>query len=123
LDLGGQRERGAALAPFEQVGVAAVSNDHVGECVREDGDRGDHLAVGIPRERDLEHADGVAAVGDRHRQLRTFHELAHVDLLGAQHVFVHRARQRHGLGLLAALHPRAGIATHRRAEADQGRGR
>ena len=68
----------------------------------------------------LDHADGVAAIGDRHRQLRAVGELVHVDLLGAQHAVVHRARQRHGLGLLGALPPRVGSPGRRCAEADEG---
>ena len=48
------------------------------------------------------------------------HELAHVDLLGAQHVFVHRARQWQGLGLLGALPARVSNPGGRCAEADEG---
>jgi hypothetical protein len=43
-----------------------------------------------------------------------------VDLLGAQHVFVHRARRRQGLGLLGALPSRAGTPTRWCVEANQG---
>jgi hypothetical protein len=76
--------------------------------------------VGVPGQDQFDHADGIAAVGDRRRQLCTRGELAHVDLLGAQHAFVDRARERQGLGLLRALLSRAGAPMQWCPEADQG---
>jgi hypothetical protein len=100
--------------------VAAVGDEHVGKRVSGGGDVGKGLFVGMRGQGQLDHADGVAAVGHRHRQVRAVRELLHVDLLGAQHAVVHRTRQRHGLGLLGALPARVGNPEGRGTEADEG---
>jgi hypothetical protein len=53
------------LAPFEEVGVAAVGDDDV--CERAGGERdvSERLLVGRVRQSQLEHPDGFAAVGRR----------------------------------------------------------
>jgi hypothetical protein len=100
--------------------MAAVGDEDVGEGVGSGGHSGDRLFVGMPRQGQLDHTDGVAATGHRHRQVHAVLERAHVDSLGAQHAFVHGARQRQGLALLVAMAARAGLTGCRRAEADQG---
>ena len=71
LHLGGQRHRLPAAHPLVVVGVGAVADEQLGEQVRELGQRGP-LLVGQRRgavvEDDLEHAQALQAVEQRHPQ-------------------------------------------------------
>ena len=70
LDLGGQRQRHGALAPLEEIGVAAVGDHHVRQLVRRELDVLERGRVRFERQDQLEHADRVAAAGDRRDDAR-----------------------------------------------------
>jgi hypothetical protein len=64
-DLGRQRQRDRAAAPLEEVGVAAVGDDDVGQGVGRQPDGGAGLLVGFVGQAQLQHADGLAPARDR----------------------------------------------------------
>ena len=70
LDLGGQRQGHRALAPLEEVGEAAVGDDHIGQDMRGERDLGQQLLVGPLPEEQLQHADGLPPVGHRREHAR-----------------------------------------------------
>ena len=120
LDLRGQRERGGSLTPLEQVGVPAVRNDDIGQRVRGCRYISDGLVIGALGEDQLKHTDGVPTIGHRHRQLGAAVDLLDVDLLGSQHLLVHRVRELQGLEVPAALPACRVLARLRPAEPDDG---
>ena len=82
LDLGGERERHRALAPLEQVGVPAVGDDDVRERVAGLRDRRRSSASsGGAGSAELEHADRLAAAGDRRVEPRAVVVLDDLDAL------------------------------------------
>ena len=113
LDLGGQRERRAALAPLEQVGEAPVDDHHVPERMRGRGDVVDGVRVRDRGQQHLQHPDDIAPV--RHRSQHPG-ELAcrqHLQPLRAHHLLVGRTGQRHRLGGVPALGTTALPGRHR----------
>ncbi|CAM5370876.1 hypothetical protein SDIAM26S_02912 [Streptomyces diastaticus subsp. diastaticus] len=94
LDLGGQADRGGALAPVVEVGVAAVGDEDVGQRVsglREPLPHARRDAV----EEQLQHAESVPAVGDGDQHARPVGVVRQLgDALGTQHLLVPGAAQR-----------------------------
>jgi hypothetical protein len=108
LDLGRQRERHRALTPLEQVGVAAVGDDHVGERVSGERDVGQRLVVGRLREPQLKHADRFTTVGHRSENRNARRAVDDLDVLAGEHTAVGAVGQPHALGGLEAVGPRDG---------------
>jgi hypothetical protein len=118
LDLGGERERDRALAPFEEVGEAAVGDDDVCQGVCGERDLGLHSFVRRVVEHQFEHADGLAAVGHRREHARPAGAVLLEDRLRGQRAPGQGSDQRHPLGGLVALGAR-GRAAAGVAEPDQ----
>ena len=92
LDLRRERERDGPLAPREQVGEAAVGDDHVRERVRGERDVRDRLLVDGSGERDVEHTDRLPAVA--HGREHPIAGLGRLDLdrLGGERATVRSTR-------------------------------
>ncbi len=103
LDLGGERERDRALAPFEEVGEPAVGDDDVGESVRGERDVGQRRLICGLRKAELEHADGLATIGHRSEQAGTVGAALDLDRLTGKRAAMRAFVQRHALGGLPPL--------------------
>ncbi|CAB4902090.1 unannotated protein [freshwater metagenome] len=120
LDLRGQGERRRPLAPLEQVGVPPVGDQHVGQRMTGGRDVGEHLGVGLYGQHQLEHAERVAAVGDRDQHAAAGVEVDDRGPLGAQHLAVVAALQGDGVGAVRARPAGRGAGGRDRAQPDQG---
>src|SRR6476660_12827 len=68
LDLRRQRQRNRALPPLEQIGVAAVCNNDIGQEVRRESDIGHRLLNREVLQPQLENTDRLTAAGHRREQ-------------------------------------------------------
>ena len=103
LDLGGERQADRALAPFEEVGEAAVRDDDVRERVRGQCDVRQRLLVGKLRKAQLQNADGLPAVGHRREQTDTVSIGLDLERLAGQRAAMRASHQGDALRRLAPL--------------------
>ena len=106
LDLRGQRERRRVLRPVHEVGVPPAGDDHPGQRLGDGGDVGEDQLVGVAGQVQVDHAEGVAALRDRHEDALAAPLVEPHDPLAAQHLLVDRAAQREDRDVaVLLLHP------------------
>ena len=103
LDLRGERQPDRALAPFEEVGEPAVGDDDVRERVCGERDVRQRPLVRSSRKAQLEHADGLAAVGHRREQTDAVGVVLHLERLAGERAALRASVQGHALRRLAPL--------------------
>jgi hypothetical protein len=118
LYLGGERQRNRPLAPLEEVGEPPVGDDDVGEGVCGERDVGHHPFVGRFVEAELEHADGIPAVGHRREQASLLRSGFTLDRLGRERAAVRGSHQGNSLCGLPPLRA-SGCSATRVAEPDE----
>jgi hypothetical protein len=97
LDLGRERQRNRALSPFEEVGVAAISDHHVCQEMCRQSDVGHRLRSRQSLQRQLQDPDCFTAAGHRREQPRAPILDHHFNRLGGQRPAVRRPDERHPL--------------------------
>ena len=111
LDLGRERQWDGPLAPLEEVGVAPVGDDHVGELMGRQLDVLERGRSGLERQDQLEDADRLAAARHRRDDATAITLPQHDRALRGECVAVGRTVQRHATAVSSLREPGSPFAS------------